>query len=198
MANEGCSHCGRHAEERALVCPDCGLSMPTRGQRRRIQNEKNVLGVAAFWVGLVWYMAENISGRPLSPLSPGFCVMMVGIVTTRAIWMGWRKGMTSRMTRYLPCYPAILLVPTILAFWAWFSLVYQKETPYFKAGWGYPLRCYGWFSVRTFRFSDTWSHGFRVTPFVIDLALALAVAVLLALAVDRMVLAKIRAVGHGK
>ena len=99
--------------------------------------------------------------------------------------------MRLRWTRWLPGFPAILLMPTVLTTWA--SLTVHGH---FGMGWGsnFPLR----FVVVNLDFGQFgpgvnygWSI-FGVWGFLVDTSLALAVAWALPMAVDRLVFPLVR------
>ncbi len=52
---------------------------------------------------------------------------------------------------------------------------------------GFPLGFYGWVESQSANVYSAHLAGFRLTPFLLDLLLALAVAWLLALAADRVI-----------
>ena len=78
MSKNGCGHCGRHPEEEAPACPDCGLEMPTQSQWQAMRRRR-------------------------------------------------RRSLTLRLTRILPGYPAILLVPMVLGLWIWMWTVGRED-----------------------------------------------------------------------
>ncbi|MCZ6688501.1 MAG: hypothetical protein O7H41_02740 [Planctomycetota bacterium] len=93
----------------------------------------------------------------------------------------WILSIRFRWTRYLPRFPAVLLVPVVLVLWAGLCSVYRGGPSSWDGGWGVPLRFDGWWPGMS-----SPPPAFRVTPFLIDLTLALAAAYLMAMAVDRL------------
>ncbi len=102
--------------------------------------------------------------------------------------------MSIRWSKYLPSYPAILLVPVILAFWV--ALGWEKRGPHFgPPSYGFPLIFKG-------RLEDQWCelhslphtavYGFWIDRLLIDLGLALGTAYVVAMIVDRLVFPMIR------
>jgi hypothetical protein len=86
--------------------------------------------------------------------------------------------------RFIPRFPAILLVPAVLAAWAVrcaFPQVILGEHYY---SYGFPLRFYGWVEHRTATTWGAYYAGFRLGPFLVDLLLASGVAWLSALCLE--------------
>ena len=104
--------------------------------------------------------------------------------------------MRFRWPRFLPGFPAVLLMPAILAAWAILCSIprYSVTDPWFPRQ-GFPLAYWTTWddpgSVHDF-------FGFRASRFVFDLGFALAVSWLFALAIDRLVFPAIRAARRGK
>ena len=91
--------------------------------------------------------------------------------------------MTFRWRKYLPGYPAFLLVPVLLVLWVAICSLPQMQSH--EDSWGYPLVFLGWKQVSPYMYAY---YGFQIIPFVFDLVFALAMALLIALAVERQVL----------
>ena len=106
--------------------------------------------------------------------------------------------MRLRWPRFLPGFPAILLVPAVLGF----SVTLNSARLEARAGnpsYGFPLTFKGYFEVRGFLPGtarilavDFYEYEFRITPLLIDLIIALTVAYSLAMAADRLVFPAIR------
>ena len=117
--------------------------------------------------------------------------------------------MRIRWPRFLPGFPAVLLVPVVLGLWIWLCMTPQIE-PRGKWQWD-------WNAGRGREFIRVWKgkrgvpfaflghkmdprrgahtprrYGFKPIPFTADLAIALAVAYGLAIALDRLVFPAIR------
>ena len=114
-------------------------------------------------------------------------------------------GMSIRLSRFLPRYPGVLLMPAVLGLWIGLCTV-GREDPRgmatlmdsgFALEWrevyGVPFYFVGSKRVPG-RGPNAWrGYGFRVVPFLIDIALALATAYIVAVGVERLVLFKIQA-----
>lgn len=75
MSKKGCSSCGRHPEEEAHTCPECGMVMPTQGQWRAMRRRRR----------------RSLALR-LMRTQPGFpAVLLVPAVLGLWIWM-WTVG----------------------------------------------------------------------------------------------------------
>ena len=101
--------------------------------------------------------------------------------------------MSFRLSRFLPRFPAILLVPAVLGLWAavtWARAIYVEGMPHY----GFPLIFNGFYLEYDPReaFWIREEHGFRFTPLLIDLALALAAAWAFAMIIDRRLVPLIR------
>jgi hypothetical protein len=107
-----------------------------------------------------------------------------------------RRTMRSRWTRFLPGFPAVLLVPAVLLLWLslWLFMEDRDLLGWQFHGFGFPLPFEGWWP----RIGGRTVRGFHVAPFVFDLSLALATAWLLPLALDRFVFRPIRAARQKK
>ena len=96
--------------------------------------------------------------------------------------------MRLRWRWFFPGFPAVLLVPELLALWpAIFSM------PQFRLEqdpWGFPLVFVGW---RRFRWVLYSHEGPHMMPILLDLALALVAAYIVPMALDRLVFPAIRA-----
>ena len=100
--------------------------------------------------------------------------------------------MTARLTRLLPGFPAVLLMPAILALWAALCSL-EREGPPISGSWGVPLIFLGWKEISPYH----WTYaGFQLTPFIVDLIFALAAGWLVALGVDRLILSHVRPAGN--
>ncbi len=108
--------------------------------------------------------------------------------------------MSFRWRRFLPRYPAVLLVPTTLALWAALCFLPREhpgrpllftalEEPLYERG--VPLAFFGvWRELEPNHFK--YDAGFQLSPFLIDLALVLAAGWAFAMAVDRLVFPWVR------
>ena len=103
--------------------------------------------------------------------------------------------MSIRWAKYLPRFPAALLCPAILGLWAAFCTVHRVHPllghRYYGSGVpeterGIPFAFLGVWRENQ---PDQWSYyvGFQRAPFLMDLAIALAVAWAFAMVVDRTV-----------
>ena len=144
----------------------------------------------AISVGLILkVLSDLLLWRPFG----GFLAVIASAVVVLALsWVVFMWPITRfRWTRLLPGHPAVLLVPATVAVWAgfcslrWYGPHHWDEWKW--NGWGVPLPFYG------FWWSPDHYDGFRLAPFLFDLVLALAVAWLFALAVDWLVLRRVRA-----
>ncbi len=122
--------------------------------------------------------------------------------------------MRFRWRKYLPSYPAILLVPLVLAVWVMiWTIPYEKDRgdirgfPFdFSGSWEeYDMSLQHFAKMRE-AFPQEYSqyseenlptlrrpvYGFRITWFLIDLIIALAAAYVVAMALDRLVFPWIR------
>ncbi len=106
--------------------------------------------------------------------------------------------MRVRWPRYLPRFPAVLLVPAILGLWLSLctvprehSLPWLRYTPghEFPHEFGVPFAFDG--VLRELEPGQSYHAGFQFGPFIIDLALALAVAWGLSMAADRLLLQRV-------
>ena len=116
-------------------------------------------------------------------------------------------SMRARWTRWLPGFPAVLLIPAIVVGWALLLWVpegyalWELEEPW-SSHRGFPVAFERIFRGQATRYDPPsglvrriWfstMSDFRISYFLIDLAIALAVAYLLALAVDRRLFPLVR------
>ncbi len=93
--------------------------------------------------------------------------------------------MSVRWPRYLPRFPAILIMPTVLFTWDNRARTHYSHGIFIR-GWDWPME------FMVFR-DEVWGWLlYGVGQFIIDVSLALATAYLLAMAVDRLVFPLIR------
>ena len=123
--------------------------------------------------------------------------------------------MSIRWPRFLPRLPALLLIPALVPAWA--SLMWGPESSHHGYGYergyerGFPL-VFEVYSKKPLSHRYTWNQSiaaveitidrgelaeFRVPHFLFDLAVALVVAYLFAMAVDRLLFPLVRRL-HGK
>ena len=198
MSKEGCSHCGRRPEDKAPACPKCGQEAPTRGHVAGFleRREQAICG------GILLGMSIGILlGPDMAPLGPYrfilcFVVAVPGLLTLRLSKKGLDYPTTPHLwSRYLPGFPAVLLVPVILLVWVGLCSVPGRETDYLRSagfmsyGFPYPIRSY-LYDVAGGR--PVALTNFSIPVFLIDLFLALAAAYFVAMVVDRLVLRWVR------
>lgn len=154
--------------------PRWGLPLPFYGIWRGPDGIYVGFRLAAYLVDLLiavvvaWVLAMAVDRRLLQWVRP-------------RRWWREVRSMSFRWPRHLPKFPAVLLVPAVLALWAGLCSVYRDGPSSWDGGWGVPLRFDGWWPGMS-----SPPPAFRVTPFLIDLTLALAAAYLIAMAVDRL------------
>ena len=114
--------------------------------------------------------------------------------------------MRFRWTRWLPGFPAVLLMPAIVVTWASLLWAPEGDTCWEGGGlgpeWGFPIvfARYDAVQVRKTdprsglarRIRSTRLSEFRVSHFLIDLAIVLAAAYILTMAADRLLFPAIR------
>ena len=125
--------------------------------------------------------------------------------------------MRSRWTRWLPGFPAVILLITILGLWVvlctlplgdWDTVFSMGEVlgPVQKRVWGFPFAFVAGkngvelptLTLEADTFTIYAGYGFHTIPFLADLALALAAGYIVAMAVERLVLFKIQAARRGR
>ncbi|MCZ6688249.1 MAG: hypothetical protein O7H41_01395 [Planctomycetota bacterium] len=137
-----------------------------------------IAGLLVIYAGLATY------GAPI----PITTAAVVVLAFSRVIL--WQPPTRSRWAGFLPRYPAILLMPAVLVVWA-VLCTYFRGTYYLgprtklASGWighGFPLPFYAmWWGP------DPVYTGFRLTPYLVDLLLAVVVGWVLAWGTDRPV-----------
>jgi hypothetical protein len=147
----------------------------------------NIVGLAVSVLLVVEVLFDLLLWRPYG----GFLVVITPAVVLLLIaWEVFRRRRTRfRWGQWLPGFPAILLVPVVVAVWAafcsirWYGPDYEGTWECY--GWGFPLHFYGyWWRPRY--------SGFRFAPFLFDLAVVLAAGWIFSLAADRLVLRWVR------
>ncbi|MCZ6691549.1 MAG: hypothetical protein O7H41_18320 [Planctomycetota bacterium] len=119
----------------------------------------------------------------------------------------WLPSIRIAWSRFWPRFPALLLVPTILATWvaACVLELYPSNWWDYGSGWGFPMRFYGRWNVpiQVDSLRTGIYHGFRLDAFLFDLELAIIAAWLFPVLLDRLVFPLLRGKrrarqGHGE
>ena len=197
-------------EVRVLV--GMGLFSPlwfSIGARRSLREEGSHRAKALRWLNVAGFgvsvglIAVHLMGYAWLTLYefliPQTAAAVVVLAFSRVVL--WQPRTRFRWAGFLPGYPAILLIPAVPVVWAMICAVpwlsYEPELPCWlvEVGMtsprvprlGLPLPFYGvWWGP------DFPYYEFRLIPYLVDLLLAVVVAWVLALAVDRLVLRWVR------
>lgn len=90
-----CSNCGEQIDEKAEICPDCGVRQPGATTYQQpvyhLKNPGAAAVLSAFWVGLGQiYNGEIVKGIILMvayTISVLLIYLIIGIVTTPILWI---------------------------------------------------------------------------------------------------------------
>ena len=152
--------------------------------RAKLLRWVNVVGFGLS-VGLIaWLLLNCAWWRLYFLLIPLTTAAVMVLAFSRVVL--WQPPTKSRWAGFLPGYPAILLMPAVLVVWA--VLCTDGQSGYESGaewyGWGFPLPFYGVLGG-----PDGYYDGlrFRLTPYLVDLLLAVVVAWVLAMAADPLV-----------